>query len=96
MKPADLDEIGRCIAANIHRYRLASGFSQQDLAFRAGLHRTQISLLERADDRMPRLITFIKLRGALEVSADDLLEGIEFEPHVYMTGGLRITGRERP
>jgi len=44
-----------------------------------GLHRTEIGMLERGV-RLPRVDTLIKLAGALEVSVDDLVEGIEWTP----------------
>ncbi len=58
----------------IHRHR--ARFSQEDLGFRASLHRTEISLLERGL-REPRLNTILKLSGALSVTLDVLLVGVE-------------------
>jgi transcriptional regulator with XRE-family HTH domain len=86
---AGVGQVSQQWAANLRRERHAHGWSQEELAFRAGLHRTQISLLEKGN-RLPGLITFIKLRGALGVSADALLVGIEFDPYVVQSGGLRI------
>jgi transcriptional regulator with XRE-family HTH domain len=40
-------------AANLRRLREAAGLSQEELAFRAQIHRTQISLLETGQ-RLPR------------------------------------------
>lgn len=90
---AGTDQVNQRIAANIRRYRKARRLSQEELAFQAGIHRTQISLLEKGD-RTPRLITFIKLRGALGVTADDLLDGIVFEPYESPTGGFKIASIE--
>jgi transcriptional regulator with XRE-family HTH domain len=44
-----------------------------------GLHRTEISLLERAG-REPRLATLLKLAAALDTSLEALAEGITWEP----------------
>jgi transcriptional regulator with XRE-family HTH domain len=62
-------------AANLRQARTKAGISQEELAERCELHRTEISLLERAG-REPRLATLVKLAGALEVSAGDLCAGI--------------------
>ncbi len=44
--------------------------------YECGLHRTEISLLERAG-REPRLTTILKLAQALKIGPCDLLAGIE-------------------
>jgi transcriptional regulator with XRE-family HTH domain len=62
-------------AANLRRTRARVGISQEELASRCGLHRTEISFLERAQ-REPRLSTIVKLARALEISAGDLLKGL--------------------
>jgi transcriptional regulator with XRE-family HTH domain len=77
-------------AANLRRLRAAAGLSQEDLAFRAGIHRTQVSLLE-GGKRMPRVFTLVCVAGALGVTPDDLLEGIVWEPIVSVSGGLVVT-----
>jgi transcriptional regulator with XRE-family HTH domain len=64
--------------ANLVRHRLAADLSQEELSFRAGLHRTEIGLLERGV-RIPRIDTLAKLAGALGVAPADLLEGISWE-----------------
>ena len=72
-------------AANLTRLRKAAGLSQEELSFRAAIHRTQISLIE-GGRRMPRLDTLIKLAGALGVSLQDLLAGIAWEPSIASPG----------
>lgn len=66
-------------AANLRLARTRTGISQEELASRCRLHRTEISLLERAG-REPRLATIVKLAGALEASPADLLAGISSGP----------------
>ncbi len=66
-------------AANLRRLRLVAGLSQEELAFRADIHRTQISFIE-GGHRLPRLDTLIKLAGALGVTVGDLVAGIAWEP----------------
>jgi transcriptional regulator with XRE-family HTH domain len=80
-------------AANLAEQRKASGLSQEELAFRAAVHRTQVSLLE-GGNRLPRFETLIKLAGALEVSVDTLLKGIVWEPIVSVSGGLKVSGTD--
>jgi len=80
-------------AANLRRVRDAAGLSQEAVAFGAGLHRTQISLLERGD-RLPRIETLVKLAGATGTTPDDLLAGITWEPITVVEGGLLVAGSE--
>lgn len=66
-------------AQNLRRYRRRAGLSQEQVGFRADLHRTEISLLERGA-RIPRIDTVVKLAGALEISLPDLLDGMVWTP----------------
>lgn len=66
-------------ATNLRRARTAAGISQEELGNRCDLHRTEISLLERAG-REPRLGTIVKLAGALETTPGDLCAGISWVP----------------
>ena len=66
-------------AANLRRARTTAGISQEELGNRCDLHRTEISLLERAG-REPRLGTIVKLAGALETTPGDLCAGISWAP----------------
>lgn len=83
-------DISERFAANLAELREAAGFSQEELAFRASIHRTQVSLME-SGSRLPRFETLVKLVGALEVSPEALMKGIAWEPHVRTTGGLNIS-----
>lgn len=72
------DELARGFAANLRRARRRAGISQEALGFRAGLHRTEIGLLERGA-RMPRIDTVLKLAAGLGVRIDSpLFEGISW------------------
>lgn len=62
-------------AANLRRYRREARLSQEALGEAADLHRTEVSLLERAG-REPRLSTIVRLARALEVPPRELLNGI--------------------
>jgi transcriptional regulator with XRE-family HTH domain len=74
--PGALD---RSFGPNLRRHRRAAGYTQEELADRAGLHRTQISLLERGL-RNPGLLVLARLAGALEVEPNALFEGISWWP----------------
>lgn len=66
-------------AANLRKARTKAGISQEELGDRCDLHRTEISLLERAG-REPRLATIVKLAGALDTSPGELCAGIAWLP----------------
>jgi transcriptional regulator with XRE-family HTH domain len=78
---------------NLARCRKRADFSQEELALRASLHRTEISNLERGL-RLPRVDTLVKLKSCLEVSADDLLAGLTWTPGDYRPGGFIERGEE--
>ncbi len=77
-------------AANLRRLRDEADLSQEELAFRAAIHRPQVSLLE-GGHRMPRVETLVKLAGSLRPTPNDLLDGIAWEPIETVTGGLVVT-----
>jgi transcriptional regulator with XRE-family HTH domain len=62
-------------ATNLRRERERLELSQEALAERCDLHRTEISLLERTQ-RDPRLETIVKIARALEIPPAKLLDGI--------------------
>ncbi|HEX7244069.1 MAG TPA: helix-turn-helix transcriptional regulator [Solirubrobacterales bacterium] len=76
---------------NLVAARKRAGISQEELSFRAALHRTEIGLLERAE-RVPRIDTLAKLAGALGVRPEDLLAGIRWHPGDYSPGGFEERG----
>lgn len=64
---------------NLTRCRRAADLSQEKLAVRASLHRTEISQLERGL-RVARIDTLVKLARSLEVSTEELLVGLAWSP----------------
>jgi transcriptional regulator with XRE-family HTH domain len=66
-------------AANLRQARTKAGISQEELGNRCDLHRTEISLLERAG-REPRLATLVKLAGSLETTPGELCAGLSWHP----------------
>lgn len=79
---------------NLVRARKSAGLTQEELAFRAGLHRTEIGLLERRM-RVPRIDTLAKLAGAIGVEPATLLYGITWNPGDFQPGGFAIRSGER-
>jgi transcriptional regulator with XRE-family HTH domain len=75
-------EIAQRFGANLACVRQRAGISQEELGFRASLHRTEVGQLERGV-RMPRIDT-------LEISCGELLDGMGWAP-----GGTRV-GRFTP
>ncbi len=65
-------------AENLAKARRAAGITQDELADRCHLHRTEVSLLERAG-REPRLGTLVKLASALQVSLESLCAGMSWD-----------------
>ncbi|HEX6455425.1 MAG TPA: helix-turn-helix transcriptional regulator [Solirubrobacterales bacterium] len=66
-------------AVNLRRARENAGVSQEELAERIEVHRTEISLLERGG-REPRLGTMVKLATALGTTPEALCNGIGWDP----------------
>jgi transcriptional regulator with XRE-family HTH domain len=71
-----MESVRKQFALNLRHHREEVGLSQEALAEICGLHRTEISLLERRK-RSPRLETIVILARGLELaSPGELLEGI--------------------
>ncbi len=81
--------IGKQFGKNLLRTRKRLGISQEELAVRASLHRTEIGLLERGE-RLPRIDTAIKLAGALGLPLASLVEGIDWRPGSTQTGAFSL------
>jgi transcriptional regulator with XRE-family HTH domain len=60
---------------NLRRIRLREGLSQEQLAKRASLHRTEIGRLEKGG-RICGIDILMRLAGAMVISPEDLLDGI--------------------
>ncbi len=79
---------------NLARCRKLADLSQDEAAVRASLHRTEISQIERGL-RLPRIDTLVKLMGALEADADELLTGLVWEPGEMRHGQFNLPGSGR-
>ena len=60
------------LGRNVRKLREARGWSQEEYADRAGIHRTYVSDIERGR-RNPTITVVEKLAGPLEVDAGELL-----------------------
>lgn len=65
-------EINKEVGFNIRRYREKKGWTQEQLAFEANLHRAYIGQIERGEKNIG-LINLQKIAGALKVRPKDLL-----------------------
>lgn len=58
---------------NVKKYRHKLEISQEELADRAGLHRTYIGMIERAEKNIT-LVNMEKIATALQVKIEDLIK----------------------
>jgi transcriptional regulator with XRE-family HTH domain len=79
------EAIAERFGRNLRRCRRRQDMGQERLSEFASLHRTEIGQLERGL-RVPRIDTLLRLAGALEVSADRLLDGIVWVPREHKKG----------
>lgn len=84
-------DIAARFGENLIRCRKRADLSQEELGFRASLHRTEVGVLERGV-RLPRIDTLIKLAGAMEIPPQDLLEGINWSPGGPRAGTFSVDG----
>lgn len=66
-------DIHKRFGKRVRALREANGWSQEELADRAGLHRTYVSAVERAV-RNPTLTVIERIAKALEISLSELFE----------------------
>lgn len=65
-------DVRQRLASNLRRLRAERGWSQEDYADRAGIHRTYVSDIERGA-RNPTITVVEKLAAPFRVTASDLL-----------------------
>lgn len=76
---------------NLRRARRRAGLSQDELAARASLHRTEIGMLENGQ-RVARVSTLIQLAGAIGVEPTELIAGIHWVPGGVLGGNFGFDG----
>ena len=79
--------VAQQFGSNLARLRKRADMSQEELAWGASVHRTEVSQLERGL-RVARVDTVAKLAGALEVNPGEFFEGIAWTPGSVRPGGF--------
>jgi transcriptional regulator with XRE-family HTH domain len=64
------------LGAELRKARLAAQLTQEELAFRAGVSRNYISLLE-LDEKSPTVQTLFRVAKALNIRASKLIQNVE-------------------
>jgi len=85
------NDVKKGFGLTIKKWRRESGISQEELAWRAGLHRSYVADIERGA-RNASLQTIEKLAKALKISLSTLFEPLGLHPNSQ----LPPPGRERP
>lgn len=86
-------EAAERIGRNVFLARRRAGFSQEELGALAGLHRTEVGMVEKGE-RLPRVDTLLKLAFSLAVPVGELVAGIEWiAPAAASSGTFAVAGR---
>jgi len=80
---------------NLRRARRRVDLSQEELAQRAGLHRTEVGKLEKGE-RVPRIDTLVRLADSAEAQPAELLEGIYWIPSPEAVGTFTFSSGRDP
>jgi len=67
------------VGRRLRQLRTKAGFSQEELAARASLHRTYVGGIERGE-RNVAVVNLVRLAEALGVEPSDLLSGVKVGP----------------
>jgi len=86
-RKARSNEVAQRFGDNLRRVRRRKGLSQDELAARASLHRTEIGMLENGQ-RVARITTMIQLAGAMNVDPAELIAGIGWTPGGVLGGNF--------
>lgn len=74
--PVELDDFQTRFAKVLLRRRLLARLNQEELAEKAGLHRTHVSVLERKT-QVPSMVAVLKIAKAFDVSLEELFAEVE-------------------
>ena len=88
------DPMGR-FGLLLTRRRLLAGLRQEEVGWMLGMHRPEVSLIERGG-RQPRLDVLLRLAAAVEAAPADLLAGIHWIPGDMITGGHYTSSASHP
>ncbi|QCO02831.1 XRE family transcriptional regulator [Azospirillum argentinense] len=81
-----MEDMPDILALNIRRLRLAKGITQEELAHRAGMDRSYLGGIERAEHKAT-VVTVGRLAMALSVLPRDLLELPPNHPYLARLAG---------
>jgi transcriptional regulator with XRE-family HTH domain len=82
--------VAQRFAENLARQLAKSPLSQEEVAARAEIHRTQITKLLKGN-QICRLDTAIRLAGALDIEPGRLIEGITWDPAASISGEFKAS-----
>lgn len=74
-----MDELRTAFGQRVRELRKDRGFSQEELAHRAGLHYTYVGGIERGE-RNPALVNIGKIAAALGISVGELCSVLRARP----------------
>jgi transcriptional regulator with XRE-family HTH domain len=84
--------VGQILAENIRLARKGAGLSQEQLGERAGLHRTEISQIERGN-RIPRADTLFKIAVSCNLEhPGSFFHGLRWTPPAQLGKGTWVAG----
>lgn len=86
MKPRDREMAH--IGDNIKRIRKEAGVSQQELAERCEISKSQISRLESGEQTNPQIQTIVAIATALGASLEEIVYGESAETMTYMSKAI--------
>ena len=89
MKSLEAQKLADQFGSNLRYCRKRAKLSQEGLAVRASVHRTEVDHLERGE-RVCRVDTLIKLAGALDIPPEELLDGLGWDPGSTIVGGFKF------
>lgn len=86
-------EVAREFGRNLLILRKEAGLTQEETAFLASLHRTEIGQLEHGL-RVARIDTVVKVAGALAAPPASLMKGIEWKVSAARRGHFVFSSRD--
>jgi transcriptional regulator with XRE-family HTH domain len=95
-KTARVPTVAQCFTENLKRALASSSLTQEQVAARAGIDRTQMTKLGKGT-QVPQVDTMIKLEAALGLERAALIEGIVWNPAVGPSGEFKLerSGRKK-
>lgn len=87
------ERFASCFGRNLAKARKAAQMGQDELSFRASMHRTAVSQMERGL-LVPGLDTAVKLAAVLEMELGELLDGINWKAPEYQVGEFELPSED--